>query len=126
MTPGYLSSSKLTLIAGRDISDADNKQAKATALVSDLYVKYAWGGQNPIGRQILVQSDEDGTVQKFYVVGVYHYDARKQSSGIDTKTPEKDTVTPILVPLYLCSPDKSGEWYGECICNLLISWQKMV
>ena len=77
VTPGYLSSSKLTLIAGRDISDADNKQAKATALVSDLYVKYAWGGQNPIGRQILVQSDED---------------------GIDTKTPEKDTVTPILVP----------------------------
>mgnify|MGYP000315839827 FL=1 len=65
VTPGYLSSSKLTLIAGRDISDADNKQAKATALVSDLYVKYAWGGQNPIGRQILVQSDEDGTVQKF-------------------------------------------------------------
>lgn len=59
----------MTLIAGRDISDADNKQAKATALVSDLYVKYAWGGQNPIGRQILVQSDEDGTVQKFYVVG---------------------------------------------------------
>ncbi len=98
VTPGYLSSSKLTLIAGRDISDADNKQAKATALVSDLYVKYAWGGQNPIGRQILVQSDEDGTVQKFYVVGVYHYDARKQNSGIDTKTPEKDTVTPILVP----------------------------
>ena len=98
VTPGYLSSSKLTLIAGRDISDADNKQAKATALVSDLYVKYAWGGQNPIGRQILVQSDEDGTVQKFYVVGVYHYDARKQGSGIDTKTPEKDTVTPILVP----------------------------
>ena len=45
-----------------------------------------------------MQSDEDGTVQKFYVVGVYHYDARKQGSGIDTKTPEKDTVTPILVP----------------------------
>ena len=98
VTPGYLASSKLTLLAGRDINDADNKKVKATAVVSDLYVKYAWGGQNPIGQQIAVQSEDDGTVQKFYVVGVYHYDAIKQAGGVDSKTPERNITTPIFVP----------------------------
>ncbi len=110
VTPGYLDSSKLTLIAGRDISDADNKNVKATAVVSDLYVKYAWGGQNPIGKQISVQSSDDGTVQKFYVIGVYHYDAIKQGggSGLDTKTPEKKITTPIYIPYTYASENNKA------------------
>lgn len=108
VTPGYLDSSKLTLLAGRDISDADNTKVKATAVVSDLYVKYAWGGQNPIGKQISVQSSDDGTVQKFYVIGVYHYDAIKQGGSVDNKTPEKQITTPIFVPYTYASENNKA------------------
>ena len=96
VTPGYLDSMKVTMLSGRDISDEDNRQCKATAVVSDLFVKYAWGGQNPIGKQIAIQAD-DGTVQKFYVVGVYHYDAVRMGSMGDT-TQERNIVTQVLVP----------------------------
>lgn len=108
VTPGYLDSSKLTLLAGRDTSDADNTKVKATAVVSDLYVKYAWDGQNPIGKQISVQSSDDGTVQKFYVIGVYHYDAIKQGGSVDNKTPEKQITTPIFVPYTYASENNKA------------------
>ena len=81
---------------------------KTTALVSDLYVKYAWGGQNPIGKEISVQLEDDGTVQKFYVVGIYHYDNLKIGSG-DPKAPEREWVTPILVPYtYVAETNKAN------------------
>ena len=51
-TPGMLDANKLTLIEGRDISEKDNEQEKATAVVSDLFVKYACDGNSPIGKQI--------------------------------------------------------------------------
>mgnify|MGYP000222934392 FL=1 len=108
MTPGYLNATKLELLAGRNINDKDNKEMKTTALVSDLYVKYAWGGQNPIGKEISVQLEDDGTVQKFYVVGIYHYDNLKIGSG-DPKAPEREWVTPILVPYtYVAETNKAN------------------
>ena len=70
VTPGYMDVSKITLLAGREISDQDNRQAKAAAVVSDLYVKYAWGGENPIGQEMEVVA-EDGTIYPFYIAGVY-------------------------------------------------------
>ena len=108
VTPGYLNATKLELLAGRNINDKDNKEMKTTALVSDLYVKYAWGGQNPIGKEISVQLEDDGTVQKFYVVGIYHYDNLKIGSG-DPKAPEREWVTPILVPYtYVAETNKAN------------------
>lgn len=73
-----------------------------------MYVKYAWGGQNPIGKEISVQLEDDGTVQKFYVVGIYHYDNLKIGSG-DPKAPEREWVTPILVPYtYVAETNKAN------------------
>ncbi len=95
ITPGYLAASKVDISSGRDISDADNRNVKATAVVSDLYVKYACDGENPVGKEISIKA-EDGTIQKFYVVGVYHFD--KTKNGIDATTKEKDITTYIYVP----------------------------
>lgn len=95
-TPGCLDYMKLEMVSGRDISHEDNRQIKATAVVSDLFVKYAYGGKNPIGKQITIQS-EDGAVQKFYVVGVYHYDPVRMGDGQNT-TPERDIPTQVMVP----------------------------
>ncbi|MDD6194032.1 MAG: ABC transporter permease [Lachnospiraceae bacterium] len=96
VTPGYLDYMKVDLVAGRDITEEDNRQMKATAVVSDLFVKYACGGKNPIGKQMAIQS-EDGAVQKFYVVGVYHYDPVRMGNAGDN-TPERDIPTQMMVP----------------------------
>lgn len=96
VTDGYLDSNKLTLVTGRDISTKDNEKEKATAVVSDLYVKNVWNGKNPIGKQISVQSS-DGTVLKFYVVGVYHYDKLKLGDA-SSNTPEEKLETTVFVP----------------------------
>ncbi len=107
VTDGYLESNKLTLISGRDISKQDNEKEKATAVVSDLYVQNVWNGKNPIGKQIAVQSS-DGTMLKFYVVGVYHYDKLKLGD-VSSKTPEEKIETPIYVPFtYATSYNKSN------------------
>lgn len=92
-TPGSLTASKLTLLEGRDISRKDNQMEKATALVSDLFVKYACDGKSPIGKQIEV-SLQDGSVLKLYVVGVYKYDKVKMGAT-GSKTPEKEIATPV-------------------------------
>ncbi len=95
-TPGMLDANKLTLIEGRDISEKDNEQEKATAVVSDLFVKYACDGNSPIGKQISI-SLSDGSVLKVYVVGVYQYDKVKLGGG-NTKVAEKDIATPVYIP----------------------------
>ncbi|MCI5517225.1 ABC transporter permease [Roseburia sp. MUC/MUC-530-WT-4D] len=95
-TPGMLDANKLTLIEGRDISEKDNEQEKATAVVSDLFVKYACDGNSPIGKQISI-SLSDGSVLKVYVVGVYQYDKVKLGGG-NTKVAEKDISTPVYIP----------------------------
>ena len=95
-TPGVLDYMKLQMVCGRDISEEDNRQMKATAVVSDLFVKYACDGKNPIGKQIAIQSEE-GAVQKFYVVGVYHYDPVRMGT-VQDNTPERDLPTQVMVP----------------------------
>lgn len=96
-TSGWLDSNRLKLINGRDISDRDNDEQKATALVSDLFVKYTFGDEDPIGKQIDL-SLSDGTIVKVYIVGVYHHDKKRLSD--DAKgTSEKDMTTHILIPL---------------------------
>jgi putative ABC transport system permease protein len=97
-TPGWVPANKLELLQGRDISDMDNEEVKATAIVSDLFVKYALDGENPLGKQIDIKLS-DGNIMKVYIVGVYKYDKKKLYSGSENKaTSEKDIMTYILVP----------------------------
>ena len=96
-TAGWADSYSLDMIAGREISDADCLESKAAAVVSDLFVKYALDGENPLGKQIEVSLD-NGAVLKLYVVGVYKFDAQKFGTST-SNTPEKDYQTPIIVPV---------------------------
>ena len=105
-TPGMLDANKLTLLEGRDISEKDNEQEKATAVVSDLFVKYACDGNSPIGKQISI-SLSDGSVLKVYVVGVYQYDKVKLGGG-NTKVAEKDISTPVYIP-FTYAADQSDD-----------------
>lgn len=106
-TSGWVDAMKLDMIAGRDISDNDNKEGKATAVVSDLFVKYAFGGKNPLGKQIDVELN-DGAVIKVYIVGIYKYDL-KRFGMLNSKQPEKDISTNLLIPVMYAEDINSGQ-----------------
>ncbi|MDE6253925.1 MAG: ABC transporter permease [Lachnospiraceae bacterium] len=106
-TSGLIESMKLDMVAGRDISDRDNEEEKATAVVSDLFVKYAFNGKNPLGKQIDV-SLSDGSVIKVNIVGIYKYDAKKFNS-LGSNQSEKDITTYLLIPVMYAENIDNGQ-----------------
>lgn len=54
ISPGYLATMGIRLVAGRDISEADVASGPPVVLVSEAYVKKFLSDGNPIGRRILI------------------------------------------------------------------------
>ena len=52
ITPGYLSSMRVQLLNGRDISDADNVDRSAVVLVSESFARRFWPNENPLGKHL--------------------------------------------------------------------------
>jgi predicted permease len=50
VTPGFFSIMNIPLLMGRDVSEADTRQAPFVALVSESFVRKYWPGENPMGR----------------------------------------------------------------------------
>ena len=96
ITSGYLSSMKLKILSGRDISERDNEKRKYTAVVSDVFATNLFGDKNPIGKQIDLPMGE--VTQTFTIVGVYEYDVRVFGK-FDPQTPEKERSTSVYVPI---------------------------
>lgn len=94
---GYIDSSRIEILRGRDISDEDYNELRHSALVSDRFVKYALDeNEDPIGKEITVTLQE-GSAYTFVIAGVYKYD--KTIFGSDgNNTAERDTSTPIFIP----------------------------
>ncbi len=103
---GYFKTNKIDLISGRDFTRRDNDEQKASAIVSDLFVKYACDGKNPVGQKIQVELSS-GNILNVYVAGVYHYDKRRMGTA-GSKIAEKDIETAIYLPFtYL--KEKGGD-----------------
>lgn len=97
VTEGYADVNRLEMVAGRDISEKDNDEERASCVVSDLFVKYVLGlDESPIGKKIDIPTDYFGNISA-YIVGVYHYDDKKFGT-VGTKKAKKDIITPIVVP----------------------------
>lgn len=97
---GYIDSLGLDIVRGRDLTDKDYEQKRHSAIVSDLFVKYACKeDEDPIGKEITV-STEDGAGYNFVIVGVYHYDSRIfENMGSDAaKVSERDKSTYLFIP----------------------------
>ncbi len=96
VSEGYIDSMGLEIIRGRDINERDYNEKRHSALVSDLFVKYALEeGEDPIGKEITV-SLPDGAAYSFVIAGVYKYDKRIFGKGESGKS-EKDLTTPIYI-----------------------------
>ena len=49
---GYIHAMRISLLQGRDISDADNATAQPVILVSDSFARRFWPHENPIGKHV--------------------------------------------------------------------------
>lgn len=107
---GYLDMNNLKLISGRELKKQDNDETKSVCVVSDLFVKYACDGKNPLGKMMELEV-EGGNVLRVYVVGVYHYDANAMGTATSKKS-EKEIATGILLP-YTYISDNSGDEYNS-------------
>jgi predicted permease len=50
--PGYLRTTRMKLVAGRDFSEDDRNGRELTVLISETMARQYWPNQNPIGQQI--------------------------------------------------------------------------
>jgi predicted permease len=62
ISPGYLTTVGLSLVAGRAFTDRDAAGAPGVVLVNQRFVDYYWPGQSPIGRHIKVMGRDEEIV----------------------------------------------------------------
>lgn len=117
VTDSQLDYTKLNLVRGRNITKQDMAEEKRVCLVSDLMVNYYFGDENPIGRQIEVETD-GGDSYRFTIVGVYEYDVAV--FGQDTSVAEKDRQTSVYIPVTTANALSSEEIYGYEYVTVLL------
>lgn len=68
VTPGYLDTMKMRLVAGRNFSDSDGPEAPAVVMINSNLAQQLWPRQDPIGRRVRLGRDETQPWQT--VIGV--------------------------------------------------------
>jgi len=117
VTDSLLDYEKLSLVRGRNITRQDMEEEKHVCLVSDLMADYYFGGENPIGQQIDVETS-DGVSYRFTIVGVYEYDVA--IFGQDTSIAEKDRQTYVYIPVTTANALSSENVYGYEYVTILL------
>ena len=52
ISPGYIRTLRIPLLAGRDLTEADGAKSAAVLLISASMAKHFWPGENPIGKHV--------------------------------------------------------------------------
>jgi predicted permease len=87
-TPGYFGTLRLPLVAGREFNDRDDAEAPRVVIVNQKLATSAWGNENPIGRNLVL--DYQQGAYPYEVVGVVR-DDRHQG-------PRSEPVPEIFIP----------------------------
>jgi len=58
VTPGFFSTLRIPLRAGRDVTDRDTQSSPFVAVVSDSFARRLWPGESPLGRRFFVAFQE--------------------------------------------------------------------
>ena len=91
----YKLANNVKLTEGRFIKAADLNSNRYAAVVSDRMVAAMFEeGENPLGKEIKVNYDND--IQTFTIVGVYEY---KESGLMMSTSAEKDVQTALYIPI---------------------------
>jgi putative ABC transport system permease protein len=87
-TPGYFGTLGLSLLNGREFTDADNAEAPRVVIINQKLAKTAWGDEDPVGRKLVL--DYQRGPYPYEVVGVVR-DARFDG-------PRSEPVPEIFIP----------------------------
>jgi len=69
VTPGYLESLRIPLLAGRRLRDGDHAEAPRVALVNRQLAEEIWPGQEAVGKRLTISWTDDPSVEVVGVVG---------------------------------------------------------
>jgi putative ABC transport system permease protein len=67
VTPGYFKAMGIPMLAGRDVSAADHRDAAPVAVINETFARQIYPGDNPIGRRFILNLGND---QPHEIVGV--------------------------------------------------------
>lgn len=56
-TPGYLASTGIQLLAGREFTEDDGRSGDRVVIVNQSLARDLWPGENPVGREIVLEPD---------------------------------------------------------------------
>ena len=71
--PGYFTTLRIPIVAGRDFSPADRAAAEPVAIISESAARRFWPGQGAVGKRMKLQSGSDASAQaarELLVIGV--------------------------------------------------------
>lgn len=91
----YFSSSDVTLLAGRRLTNADVEGKKQVIMISDKAVEQIFSGNYETALTQKIQVDMDGVYEQYYVVGVYKYETNNSFSS----SSDEDITTTAYIPI---------------------------
>ena len=91
----YFSSSDVTLLAGRHLTNADVEGKKRVIMISDKAVEQIISGNYETALTQKIQVDMDGVYEQYYVVGVYKYETNNSFSS----SSDEDITTTAYIPI---------------------------
>lgn len=91
----YFSSSDVTLLAGRRLTNADVEGKKRVIMISDKAVEQIFSGNYETALTQKIQVDMDGVYEQYYVVGVYKYETNNSFSS----SSDEDITTTAYIPI---------------------------
>jgi len=71
-TPGYFGALRVSLIAGRDFTDADNRDAARVAIINETIARRYFPNQSPLGKRLTFGDPASPDPRWWEIVGVAH------------------------------------------------------
>ena len=110
VNPEYQIAEDLTMLSGRFIGDDDNAAKRRLAVVSDKLVSNMFGDEDPLGRELVIQTQ--GHIDIYTVVGVYEYDSGGLGAFMGASTSnEYDISTDVYIPLSVAQKVNNSRGY---------------
>ena len=98
VNPEYADANSITMLRGRFVGEDDNEKMRRLAVVSDKLVENIFGDENPIGSELIIQTQ--GHIDIYTIVGVYENSDGGLGAlmGFNTGT-DYDINTDVYIPL---------------------------
>ena len=113
VNPEYMLANNMTLLRGRFISEEDNAARRRLAVVSDKLVANIFGEEDPLGKEITIQTQGmKDHIDIYTIVGVYEYDDGGLGALMNISTSsDRDLSTDVYVPLSVAQKVNNSRGY---------------